>query len=588
MSNLSRRQTLGLGLGAGLSVTMLGGPERRSRAGERRPSPCSSSTTSTRWPTTRAAAASPSSPRSSRPSGRAACRCCSATRATRFSPSLMSGFDQGAHIVELTNMIKPDVFVPGNHEFDFGKDVYLKRMGEANFPFFAANMRQADGSPIPGMKDCRDLRRSARSRSASSASRSRRRRGMSQPGDIKFVLGDGRRCKAQATALRRQGADIVVAVTHTDRDMDYAIVRSRLVDVLLTGHDHDLAIGYDGRTVMVESSEEGNFVTAIDFAAIVDRRGQGPQGGLGAELPRARFADGRSRSRRCWPWCKRYEGALSKELDVEIGTTATELDSRTATVRSQEAAIGNLIADAIRDVDGRRRRHHQRRRHPRQQAVPGRREADPPRHPLRTAVRQHDRRWSRSPAPTSRRRWRTASRRCEQRAGRFPQVSGLKFEVDPKRAGRLARRQRSRSTASRSTRPRSTRSRPTTSCSRAATAIRRFAKGRVLIGPTDGKLLANEVMVYVRRLGHRRREGRGPHRHPMTRRRRGGARALPRRPGCRRLGARCRSFAEGAADDVAARARCAASPPAPRVLPRAGRRSSTRPPPDAARDASRP
>jgi len=46
-----------------------------------------------------------------------------------FSPSLMSGFDQGAHIVELTNMVKPDVFVPGNHEFDFGKDVYFKRMG---------------------------------------------------------------------------------------------------------------------------------------------------------------------------------------------------------------------------------------------------------------------------------------------------------------------------------------------------------------------------------------------------------------------------------------------------------------------------
>src|SRR4029453_18958764 len=70
-----------------------------------------------------------------------------------FSPSLMSGFDQGAHIIELTNMIKPDVFVPGNHEFDFGKDVYVKRMREANFSFFAANMRQADGSAISGMKD---------------------------------------------------------------------------------------------------------------------------------------------------------------------------------------------------------------------------------------------------------------------------------------------------------------------------------------------------------------------------------------------------------------------------------------------------
>src|SRR5918997_31284 len=69
------------------------------------------------------------------------------------SPSLMSGFDQGAHIVELTNLVRPDVFVPGNHEFDFGKDVYFKRMGESNFPYFGANLRGADGSPVPGMKD---------------------------------------------------------------------------------------------------------------------------------------------------------------------------------------------------------------------------------------------------------------------------------------------------------------------------------------------------------------------------------------------------------------------------------------------------
>ena len=54
-----------------------------------------------------------------------------------FSPSLMSGFDQGAHIVELTNLIKPDVFVPGNHEFDFGKDNYMKLWQLRNSPISA-------------------------------------------------------------------------------------------------------------------------------------------------------------------------------------------------------------------------------------------------------------------------------------------------------------------------------------------------------------------------------------------------------------------------------------------------------------------
>jgi 5'-nucleotidase / UDP-sugar diphosphatase len=44
----------------------------------------------------------------------------------------------------------------------------------------------------------------------------------------------------------------------------------------------------------------------------------------------------------------RFEGELSKQLDVPIGKTDVELDSRTATVRTREAAIGNLVADALR------------------------------------------------------------------------------------------------------------------------------------------------------------------------------------------------------------------------------------------------
>jgi 2',3'-cyclic-nucleotide 2'-phosphodiesterase (5'-nucleotidase family) len=44
----------------------------------------------------------------------------------------------------------------------------------------------------------------------------------------------------------------------------------------------------------------------------------------------------------------KFEDELNKELDAPIGTTAVELDSRAATVRTREAAIGNLVADAMR------------------------------------------------------------------------------------------------------------------------------------------------------------------------------------------------------------------------------------------------
>ena len=78
-----------------------------------------------------------------------------------LSPSLMSGIDGGAHIIALTNMIPPDIFAPGNHEFDFGKAVFFKRMAEAKFPLYAANLRGADGKPLAEYQGPRHRRRSA-------------------------------------------------------------------------------------------------------------------------------------------------------------------------------------------------------------------------------------------------------------------------------------------------------------------------------------------------------------------------------------------------------------------------------------------
>ena len=51
-----------------------------------------------------------------------------------LSPSLLSSFDQGAHMVDLFNDVELDAFVPGNHEFDFGKEVYFDRVQASPFP----------------------------------------------------------------------------------------------------------------------------------------------------------------------------------------------------------------------------------------------------------------------------------------------------------------------------------------------------------------------------------------------------------------------------------------------------------------------
>ena len=262
-----------------------------------------------------------------------------------FSPSLMSGFDQGEHVVALTNLIEPDVFVPGNHEFDFGPDVYRRRMAESRFPYFGANVTGPDGKLLPGMKasqiyDLGGVKVGVVGLVMEEVPV------VSSPGDIRFgpVMATLRR---EAEALRADGAEILVAVSHTARPVDYEIVRSRLVDILLTGHDHDLAIQYDGQAVMVESNEEGHFVTAIDVT--VRAAGQGSRRTV-SWSPSFRVHD--SANVEPDPDVGRvvaaYEGELSKVLDIVLGITATSLDSRTSVVRSREAAIGDMIADAMR------------------------------------------------------------------------------------------------------------------------------------------------------------------------------------------------------------------------------------------------
>jgi 5'-nucleotidase / UDP-sugar diphosphatase len=266
-----------------------------------------------------------------------------------FSPSLMSGFDQGAHTVELLNVVPPDIFVPGNHEFDGGKENYLKLTKAAKYPTFAANLRGSDGMPLPGHQDRVIIDLGPVKVGVFGVALATTPL-MSAPGDLKF-LDEMTAVREQSKALKDAGADMIVAVTHTDFTRDLEIARSRLVDVLLTGHDHDLRLIYDNRTVMVESGEEGEYVSAIDiYATIGEREGKRAV----TWLPRFRVIDSATVTPdpEALAIVKRYEGELSRELDVELGVTAVDLDSRSASVRSQETAIGNLIADAMRVSTG--------------------------------------------------------------------------------------------------------------------------------------------------------------------------------------------------------------------------------------------
>ena len=266
-----------------------------------------------------------------------------------LSPSLMSGIDKGEHIMTLTNMIAPDIFVPGNHEFDFGKEIFFQRMADAKFPLYAANMRTADGQIVSGFRD-RSIVTIGGIRIGLTAATEEEAVLLSSPGDVKFTSSVAA-VEQQAKELRREGADIVVAVVHTDRAKDEEMVRNRSADIILSGHDHDLWLNYDGRTAAVESSYDAHFVTCVDVAFTV-RNNDGRREVVWQ--PEFRIIDTRNVTPdpAVLAVVKSYESKLSSALDIAVATTTVELDSRNPTVRTREAAIGDLFADAIRDDTG--------------------------------------------------------------------------------------------------------------------------------------------------------------------------------------------------------------------------------------------
>ena len=266
-----------------------------------------------------------------------------------ISPSLMSGFDKGAHMIDLLNRLGLTAMAIGNHEFDFGPEIVKQRIAEAEFPVLGANAVDVDGGLIDGaqasmMVDAGPFKVGILGLTTVGTAVK------SSPGGVTFRPATEVAAE-QAEALRGAGADLVIALAHTDIEEDAALLAQGAVDILLSGDDHLLRVEYDGSILFAESGEQADRVTVIDLDLDeIERRGR--QRFVWSPAFRVIDTAHVEADPEVAAAAAVYLDKLSEALDVEIGATATDIDSRRATVRSREAAIGNLVADAMRMATG--------------------------------------------------------------------------------------------------------------------------------------------------------------------------------------------------------------------------------------------
>ncbi|MEQ8332169.1 bifunctional UDP-sugar hydrolase/5'-nucleotidase [Nisaea sp.] len=268
-----------------------------------------------------------------------------------LSPSLLSGFDKGAHMVDLANAIGFDAAVLGNHEFDFGPEILMQRLKEAKYPVLGSNVSYKGKPGFPGAQRSRMVTSGGYKIGLLGLTTTDTPSLSSSGPDVGFAP-IAETAKEIAATLRKDGADLVIALTHAVYQSDLETLRQvGDIDIVLGGHDHLVLVLYDGKQAVLKAGSQGNFVGIMDIA--IDR----VAGRNGQELVwQPSFSLINTIDVEPDPQIAKkvaaYTSKLDRELVVEIGVTEVALDTSRAAVRSAENVFGNLIADAMRTATG--------------------------------------------------------------------------------------------------------------------------------------------------------------------------------------------------------------------------------------------
>ncbi|PYM61763.1 MAG: bifunctional metallophosphatase/5'-nucleotidase [Candidatus Rokuibacteriota bacterium] len=263
--------------------------------------------------------------------------------------SMMSGITKGTQMIELMNAIGLDIAVVGNHEFDFGSAVLKQRIGESKFPWLGTNVLGEDGKTFGTLVPTL-TRKVGELTLGFFGIITPDTQHLSNTGpDVKFapVLDTAR---AAIKQLKDQGADAIVALTHLSLAEDRELAREvKGIDVILGGHDHDPISVYEGGVFIFKVGHDAQYLGVARIEIEKTQTSQGPQVRVWPREWRVVSTAGVAPDPAIAAIVKQHEDKLDESLKVTVGTTAVELDSRRATVRLKESALGNLFADAIRE-----------------------------------------------------------------------------------------------------------------------------------------------------------------------------------------------------------------------------------------------
>ncbi len=240
-----------------------------------------------------------------------------------------------------------DVWEPGNHEFDQGPEVLGKALDYATVPMICANLDVSNEPALKGKIKPDIMRIVGNTRIGIF--------GLITPNvNILTNLGDNVKvnpnlevvAKAEVEKLRGEGANIVVALTHIGVDADKDLA-SKVdgIDVIVGGHSHTLietpvevTTPDGGKTIIVQDGARAVYLGELTL--YVGKKGIDHYNWKLHLLDSSVPSD---------PFTEKLVDYFEAQMPPpeKVGESLVDLDARKSTVRTREAAIGNLFTDAM-------------------------------------------------------------------------------------------------------------------------------------------------------------------------------------------------------------------------------------------------
>lgn len=247
---------------------------------------------------------------------------------------------QGESVIELMNTMKFDAMVVGNHEFDFGQEVLKRRAGEAKFPVLAANVEGMEGLKPYVIKVINGIRVAVIGVVTEETPQTTHPRNVAG-----LIFRSPEETVSHYVRELRSRVDLVIVLSHLGHHMDRMLAEKVSgIDVIVGGHSHTKVAQpvVIGKTVVLQAWEHAKALGVLDLTfddgRIVKREGR---------LEEIRPLPGKE-SREIAAIVQKYQDRVDPVLNEKIGEAEQDLDGQET--RKRETNLGNFLADIVRST----------------------------------------------------------------------------------------------------------------------------------------------------------------------------------------------------------------------------------------------